>query len=192
MKRIIMNAVQISREIINQTVKQGDIVIDATCGRGNDTLLLARLVGAAGRVYSFDIQESAVQSAQLLLEKEQLNDRVRLIKADHAQISLYIDEKIHAAMFNLGYLPGGSHQITTKSLTTIKAVEETLGLLAPGGIITIVAYPGHESGAEELEELRNYLSTVPQQQFDIIAVSFLNQINCPPQLIVVQKLEEAP
>ena len=192
MKRIIMNAVQISREIINQTVKQGDIVIDATCGRGNDTLLLARLVGAAGRVYSFDIQESAVQSAQLLLEKEQLNDRVRLIKADHAQISLYIDEKIHAAMFNLGYLPGGSHQITTKSLTTIKAVEETLGLLAPGGIITIVAYPGHESGAEELKELRNYLSTIPQQQFDIIAVSFLNQINCPPQLIVVQKLEEAP
>ncbi len=192
MKRIIMNAVQISREIINQTVKQGDIVIDATCGRGNDTLLLARLVGAAGRVYSFDIQESALQSARILLETEQLNDRVKLINADHAQISLYIDEKIHAAMFNLGYLPGGSHQITTKSLTTIKAVEETLGLLAPGGIITIVAYPGHESGAEELEELRNYLSTVPQQQFDIIAVSFLNQINCPPQLIVVQKLEEAP
>ena len=192
MKRIIMNAVQISREIINQTVKQGDIVIDATCGRGNDTLLLARLVGAAGRVYSFDIQESALQSARILLEKEQLNDRVRLIKADHAQISLYIDEKIHAAMFNLGYLPGGSHQITTKSLTTIKAVGETLGLLAPGGIITIVAYPGHESGAEELQELRNYLSTIPQQQFDIIAVSFLNQINCPPQLIVVQKLEEAP
>ncbi len=192
MKRIIMNAVQISREIINQTVKQGDIVIDATCGRGNDTLLLARLVGAAGRVYSFDIQESALQSARILLETEQLNDRVKLINADHAQISLYIDEKIHAAMFNLGYLPGGSHQITTKSLTTIKAVGETLGLLAPGGIITIVAYPGHESGAEELQELRNYLSTIPQQQFDIIAVSFLNQINCPPQLIVVQKLEEAP
>ncbi|NLF44943.1 MAG: methyltransferase domain-containing protein [Syntrophomonadaceae bacterium] len=187
-----MNAVQISREIINQTVKQGDIVIDATCGRGNDTLLLARLVGAAGRVYSFDIQESALQSARILLETEQLNDRVKLINADHAQISLYIDEKIHAAMFNLGYLPGGSHQITTKSLTTIKAVGETLGLLAPGGIITIVAYPGHESGAEELQELRNYLSTIPQQQFDIIAVSFLNQINCPPQLIVVQKLEEAP
>ena len=192
MKRIIMNAVQISREIINQTVKQGDIVIDATCGRGHDTLLLARLVGAAGRVYSFDIQESALQSARILLETEQLNDRVKLINADHAQISLYIDEKIHAAMFNLGYLPGGSHQITTKSLTTIKAVGETLGLLAPGGIITIVAYPGHESGAEELQELRNYLSTIPQQQFDIIAVSFLNQINCPPQLIVVQKLEEAP
>ena len=187
---IFKNAVQISRKIIRQMVRPGDIVVDATCGNGNDTLLLAHLVGAAGRVYSFDIQDSALQATLILLEAEQIAGRVKLIHDDHAQISAHIDERINAAMFNLGYLPGGSHWITTETGSTIKAVTETLRLLIPGGTATIVAYTGHEAGAEEFKALRKYLGEIPQQLFSIIEISVLNQINHPPQLFVVQKLEE--
>jgi len=174
----LKNAVQISRQIISQAVKQADTVVDATCGQGNDTL-------------SFDIQEDALKAAQILLKAENLTDRVKLIHDDHARVKEHIDQKIHAAMFNLGYLPGGNHLITTKKETTIKAVDEILTMLVPGGIMTIVAYPGHQAGAEELTELRNHLQQIPQQLFDVVEITFLNQINQPPELIVVQKTKEA-
>lgn len=191
MKIRLKNAVQISRQIISQAVNQADTVVDATCGQGNDTLLLARLVGPPGAVYSFDIQEDALKAAQILLKAENLTDRVKLIHDDHARVKEHIDQKIHAAMFNLGYLPGGNHLITTKKETTIKAVDEILTMLVPGGIMTIVAYPGHQAGAEELTELRNHLQQIPQQLFDVVEITFLNQINQPPELIVVQKTKEA-
>lgn len=63
------NAVQLSHEIIKQTVKVGDIVVDATCGNGNDTLLLAKLVGNEGKVFAFDIQNAAIENTNLLLQK---------------------------------------------------------------------------------------------------------------------------
>ncbi|HNX28316.1 MAG TPA: class I SAM-dependent methyltransferase [Syntrophomonadaceae bacterium] len=188
---VLKNAVSISRQIISQAVAQADTVVDATCGQGNDTLLLAQLVGPLGLVYSFDIQEPALQAAQNLLDANNLTQRVKFIHDDHAKIRDHIDKKINAAMFNLGYLPGGNHLITTKPDTTIKAVSETLNLLVPGGAVTIVAYPGHQAGARELKELQDYLGQIPQQQFDIIEVTFLNQINQPPELIVVQKIKEA-
>ncbi len=191
MKSILKNAVQISRQIISHAVGQGDTVVDATCGQGNDTLLLARLVGPTGSVYCFDIQEAALKATQILLEAENLADRVELIHDDHAQMKEYIHQKIHAAMFNLGYLPGGNHLITTKKETTIQAVDEILSMLVPGGVMTIVAYPGYQAGAEELQELRNHLYQVPQQLFDVIEITFLNQINQPPEVIVVQKIKEA-
>ncbi len=37
-------------------VRAGDCVVDATAGNGHDSLFLARLVGPAGLLYSFDVQ----------------------------------------------------------------------------------------------------------------------------------------
>lgn len=43
-----------------QKLEKGDIAVDATMGKGNDTVLLAELVGISGKVYAFDIQREAV------------------------------------------------------------------------------------------------------------------------------------
>ena len=37
-------------------VRTGDVVVDATCGNGLDSLWLARAVGRSGKLYAFDIQ----------------------------------------------------------------------------------------------------------------------------------------
>ena len=37
-------------------VQQRDIVVDATCGNGLDSLWLAKAVGRSGKLYAFDIQ----------------------------------------------------------------------------------------------------------------------------------------
>ena len=187
----LKNAVHISRQIISGAASHSDTVVDATCGRGHDTLYLAQLVGSEGMVYSFDIQQDALENAQNLLHSHNLAQRVRFIHDDHAHIKAYVNIRIKAAMFNLGYLPGGDHQITTRVESTIKAVIEIMNLLTVGGIITIVAYPGHQPGERELQALRGFLHVIPQQQFDIIEVVFLNQINQPPELIVIQKVKEA-
>jgi len=187
-KELFKNAVSISHNIINQVIKEGDIAIDATCGRGNDTLFLARLVGAHGKVYAFDIQKEAIDTTRLLLMENNLVKRVFLINDDHRKIKSYLDARPRACMFNLGYLPGGDHKIKTRGDSTVEALKQMVNILADDGIITIVLYPGHAGGQEEFDTVRNYLSGLPQEIFEISEIRFINQINNPPQIIIVQKM----
>ena len=55
--RNTFSALNIAHKIIKEHVKNGDICIDATAGRGNDTALLCSLVGENGKVIAFDIQQ---------------------------------------------------------------------------------------------------------------------------------------
>ena len=45
-----------AKTLINQHIQDDSIVIDATCGNGNDTLFLAEQV-PNGKVFGFDIQK---------------------------------------------------------------------------------------------------------------------------------------
>ena len=96
--------------------------VDCTCGRGKDTLWLAR---HCGRVYSFDIQEEALKSTEELLDANEIDCRERsdsqkviLIKDSHKNIKKYVKDRPCLILFNLGYLPGGDKQITTCLLYT--------------------------------------------------------------------------
>ena len=68
-KGIIMrktfNALDISRKVIASRIHEGDICIDATAGRGNDTAYLCGLAGESGKVIAFDIYQVPVISEQL-------------------------------------------------------------------------------------------------------------------------------
>lgn len=46
----------LAHQIWSQVLSQGNLVVDATCGRGADTLWLAKAVGPQGIVYALDIQ----------------------------------------------------------------------------------------------------------------------------------------
>lgn len=184
----LKNAVNISHLIVRERVKKGDKVVDATCGRGNDTLFLSRLVGEKGKVYAFDVQDEAIESTYLLLKTYDLEKRVEIIKDNHAEMSRYITGNIKACMFNLGYLPGGNHAIKTEGENSLRAVEAATQLLKSGGVITIVGYPGHEGGGEEVSVIRKFVSSLSQKSFEVWETRFINQVNYPPQIIVVQKL----
>ena len=90
-------------------------------------------------------------------------------------------------MFNLGWLPGGDHQITTRLQTTLAAVEQGLELLLPGGVLLICVYPGHAEGAREREALLSFLSSLPPQRFNVLRQAFLNAGPGAPECLVVQK-----
>ncbi|WP_128751358.1 class I SAM-dependent methyltransferase [Desulfosporosinus sp. HMP52] len=188
MKNIFKNAVEISKEICRLKLSQGDIAVDCTMGNGNDTVFLCGLVGEKGKVYSFDIQEEAVITTRKRLQELNLLARTDIVLDGHQNIDKYVKENVGLVIFNLGYLPKGNHEITTKKETTIEAVQKSMGLLEPNGIILIVVYSGHENGKLEKEALKNFISTINQKEYNVAEICFINQINSPPELICIEKV----
>jgi Predicted S-adenosylmethionine-dependent methyltransferase involved in cell envelope biogenesis len=187
-KNIFPNVLEISKRICELKLNNGDIAVDCTMGNGNDTAFLCRLVGAKGRVYAFDIQEIALENTTKKLQGLNYEGRATLILDGHENIDQYIQENVKLVLFNLGYLPKGNHEITTKHDTTIKAVQKCLELLEVNGIILLVIYPGHENGRIEKEALESFSSQLNQKYFNVVNVSFANQINNPPRLICIEKV----
>ncbi len=168
--------------------REGDNVVDATAGNGHDTVFLAKIVGPAGHVSAFDIQEEAMISTAEKLKALGLSERVTLIRAGHEKLLKYACAPASVVMYNLGYLPGGDKQFTTEPETTWQSIEQALQLLMPGGIITIVLYPGHEQGKLEKERIFQASSSLDASQFSVLHTRLLNQKNEPPELLVIQKV----
>ena len=175
-----------ARELLDVTVREGSVCVDATMGNGHDTLYLAERVGDAGRVYAFDIQESAVARTRERLEKAGLMHRARLFQISHAEMDGVVRESIDAAVFNFGWLPGGDHRATTRVETSLIAVQKALALLKPSGVMTLCVYPGHDEGDREKDALLQWGSALDAKRYDVMAKGYLNQPNCPPVLIAVR------
>jgi len=186
---ILKNSLTQSHQIISSVVEKGDLVVDATAGNGNDTVFLAELVGEEGKVYSFDIQEQAIKSTEKKLQDKQLISRVELINDGHQHIKKYITQPVKAIMFNLGYLPGGDHSIGTKGSTTIEAIKGGMELLTLHGIISIVVYYGGDSGFDEKNQVMDFIKTIDCKKYTVMRTDFVNQINCPPILICIEKIK---
>lgn len=177
----------INKIYLEKIVKSGDIVVDATMGNGYDTKYLAEVVGKDGFVYSFDIQESALVSTRKLLEKSNLDNIVKLIHDGHENILNYVFEQVSCVLFNLGYLPRANHDIITKPETTIKSIEGSLKLLKPNGVVSIAIYTGHEGGLNERNAVYEFAKNLSQDEFSVMECAFLNQVNDPPQLLMIEK-----
>jgi len=158
-----LSMVAICHRIVRAVISEGDIVIDATLGNGHDTLFLAECVGTTGHVYGFDIQPAALTVTQARLAARNIATRATLFQADHAHMAEYLPhtayQRIRAIMFNLGYLPGSDKRVITRSTSTLTALQTASEWLAPGGIVTIVAYPGHAGGDEETQTVSDWFAT---------------------------------
>lgn len=169
-------------------MREGDRAIDATAGNGSDTIFLAEKAGSTGHVFAFDIQEEALKLTAGRLKEKGFEERVTLIKAGHEEITSHVDGPVSVVMYNLGYLPGGSRKVKTGFETTLNSLEQALGLLKTGGIITIIMYPGHPEGRLEKKELLEFCTKLPSKVYTVLHTVLLNQPNDPPEMIVVQKI----
>lgn len=185
--KFIDNALNISKDFMDKVIKKGDIVVDATVGNGNDTLYMAGLVGDKGKVYGFDIQKEAIAKTKQLLKEKGVYSRVKLINDGHENMDKYIKEKVKLIVFNLGFLPGGDKSIITRPDTTLKAIKRSLNLLVDNGLLLVVSYSGHSGGLEEAEAVKSYLSSLNQQEYNVLQSKFINQINNPPVLYGIEK-----
>lgn len=185
--KYLTKVTDLNKVLLEDVINEGDIVIDATMGNGYDTKYLAEKVGENGFVYSFDVQEEAIKSTKKRLEKAGLIDRVNLVLDGHQNMDMYVNKEVSCVMFNLGYLPRAKHQVITKPETTLEAIKKSLELLKPNGVVSIAIYTGHEGGMEECDEVFGYVSKLDQSEYSVLNCNFVNQINHPPRLIMIEK-----
>lgn len=176
-----------AREMIENAMFTGARAVDATMGNGHDTLWLCELAGEGGKVYAFDVQPEAVMRTGERLMQAGLRQRAELFCVGHERMAEQIDAPVDAIVFNLGWLPGAEHGVTTQVQTTLRAVNAALSLLKEDGLLTICVYPGHEEGAREREALLDWARMLDDRRYDAMLKTYLNQPNDPPLLIAVRK-----
>lgn len=186
LKRVIPYA----HTLLKELVQVGDTVIDATCGNGHDTLVLSECVAETGTVYGFDIQAQALEETRRRLTVHNQPERL-LIQDSHANLLNHLKvqdyHNITAAIFNLGYLPGGDKSIITTPQSTLDAVQVILEHLKKGGLLILVIYHGHEGGSDERDQLLTYVQSLEQKDYDVLQYGFVNQKNNPPFIIAIEK-----
>ena len=151
-------------EIIRSQAEAGGCYIDATMGKGNDTLFLCELAGENGKVLAFDIQQEALHMDRYAME-----------------------ESTDVICFNFGYLPGGDHKLATTYQTSIEAIGKGLGILKHGGMMSLCIYSGGDTGFEEKEKILEYIKGLPGREYTVIVNEYYNRKNCPPMPVFIFK-----
>ncbi|OFI07773.1 16S rRNA m(4) methyltransferase [Clostridium acetireducens DSM 10703] len=169
----------ISHYIISKFCLNTEIAIDATLGNGYDTDFLSSIFK---KVYSFDIQKEAIDKYACKNKKN-----VLLIQDSHEELNKYIKEKVNCVIYNLGFLPGGNKEITTKYNSTITSIKSALTLLDSGGFISIAIYTGHTEGKQEEYYIKSLVKNLPKNKFAVLLHTFINRDNNPPSLIIIEK-----
>lgn len=187
---MIKRMIPFAHDLLSNTIENGDVVIDATCGNGNDTLFLCELVGEAGHVYAFDVQATAIENSKVKTIAENF-ENVTYVLDSHAMMDTYIPENLHGnisgAIFNLGYLPRSDKKIITQPTSTIEAIEKSLDFLKMNGLVIVVVYHGHEGGTEEKDSVIQFTENLAQEDYAVLKYQFINQRNNPPFVIAIQK-----
>ena len=153
-----MNALDAVRKAVLEHLPAGGFAIDATAGRGGDTVFLARTVGETGRVLAFDIQEEAVESTRARLKAEGLTNA------------------------------RGDHSVYTRADSTCRAITAGLGLLRRGGLMCVTVYSGGANGYDERDALLPFLASLDDSRYQVLVLSFHNWKKDPPLPVFVTKL----
>ena len=169
-------------------LKPCDIVIDATCGNGHDTVFLAQLIleNSNSLLIGLDLQQAALESTLQLLRHSLPDDylsRILLQRICHSEIDrIPLPHPPRLIVYNLGYLPGGDKNLTTQTSTTLQSLQKALALLAPDGAISVTCYPGHAEGAREELAILNWAQTLPVNEWHVCHHRWINRPAAPSLL----------
>lgn len=189
------SAVGRAHEWLSVALQPGCVALDMTAGNGHDTRFLAEKVGCDGRVVALDVQQVAIDKTKALLERHGLSGRANLITGSHADMARILTEAgvdyLHAAVANLGYLPGGDKAIVTEIDSTLVALRAACRLLQPGGRLAVVAYPGHEQGGEECVAVIEWAEKLSSEQWTVYIDPPPETRRPAPRAILVEKIAGA-
>ena len=180
----MLKTTELTHLLISHIIKEGSRVVDATAGNGYDTFFLSNLVGETGKVFSYDIQEVAINNTKLL-NKNQTN--IEYFLKSHE----FIDQtNLDLVLFNLGFLPNGDKSITTVKESTINAISNLINSYEqnPNLHIFIVVYPGHANGQLESDTLLAFTKNLDKR---LLVTTYIphNQNNAP-YLITINKKQK--
>lgn len=176
-----LNALGLSHQFMTAHIHEGAFCIDATAGKGRDTLFLCRLVGESGRVLALDIQADAVAQTTALLQQEGVAHRAQVVQDCHSHLGDYAaPDAVDGIMFNFGWLPGGDHNTFSHADTSVAAIKAALDLLKVGGVMTLCLYYGRENGTAERDAILAFLPTIDNRRYTVIRGDFTNRTGDVP------------
>ena len=183
----------VAHQIWNLVLEPGDVVCDATCGNGNDSIFLAQAVGSQGRLVCIDVQQEAVCATRENVEKAIAPEDLPVIEyitGSHEHVTEYLGSNVAKLVcFNLGYLPGSPDKsVVTTVDSTISALEGSLESVCFGGLISILCYTGHPGGQEEYESVKNFVEQLCSTYWKVSQIQLLNSPSAPI-MILIWKLE---
>lgn len=182
-----LNSLGLCHSWLRDYVPAGGFCIDATAGRGRDTVFLCGLVGPSGRVVALDIQPQAVEAARELLAREGCT-QAQVFVDDHAHLSAYAQPgSVDCVVFNFGWLPGGDHNIFTQAHSSVAAVAAGLDLLRGGGVMSLCIYYGRQNGYGERDALLDYLATLDDKRYTVLVSRFVNRSGDVPIPVMIFK-----
>ena len=180
----MLDLLDLHKYFILSHLKPGDCAVDYTMGNGHDTEFLSKTVGENGRVFAFDIQPSALNSTKAWLVASGCPDNYTLLCTSHHRAAEFVDRKVRAGMFNLGYLPGSDKKITTMHETTLAAIDAAISLMDSDAIVLIAIYPGHAEGELEGRLVGEKLSALDRRQYTVGCFKLINSPTSPYFYIV--------
>lgn len=183
---VLRGPVPMAHLLLRRLIHPGHRVVDATCGNGKDTLLLADLIGEDGHVWAFDIQQEALTRTVKRLTSHNLQQRVSLLHAGHERLLELVNTPLHAIVFNLGWLPGAPREIATNTTTTLMALKASLQLLAPAGLLLITCYPGHSGGDKEATAVQDWSASLSSSSYFVWRLGQLNVAADAPFCLLIQ------
>ncbi len=172
-------------------LQAGDSVVDATAGNGHDALWLAKAVAPTGCVHAFDVQADALSNTQQRLAEAGFADMLQTHHCSHEDMAQHVPAGQRVILFNLGYLPGAQHELTTRTDSTLPALRAALDLLAVHGRLCVMAYPGHEGGEAEFKAVSELFKSLPLSRFTVTCTTCYNGSNRAPVLFSVEKQRTA-
>ncbi len=194
MKRALFSLFQSHLDLAHsywqKLVQKGDLVIDATCGNGQDTLVLAKLCLGRheGLLYAIDILPQAIENTHKYLQNEleaEILERIYLINGCHSQFPKEILlQSAKLITYNLGYLPGGNKSLTTQVESTLESLNNAMKLIQHGGAISITLYPGHPEGQREEEKILSFVREIPSSEWNCCLHQWINRKKSPSLLFL--------
>ena len=148
-------------------LKNGDTVLDATAGNGNDALKAAELVQPNGNVVAIDIQKQAIEATEAKLTEAKLSHLCEMHLGNHGERLSEIKQSFDCILFNLGYLPGSDKMIITIAKDTLSALNQSKRLLKENGALFVTAYRQHEGGQDEAYAVERWMYEQHANGWDI-------------------------
>lgn len=183
-----LNSLGLTHRFVSEHVRPGDFCIDATAGRGRDTVFLAALTGKTGRVLAMDIQPEAVAATRALTVEKGCDAFVEVVCDSHSNLLQYAKPgTVRCMMFNFGWLPGGDHACFTRPETSIPAIQAGMELLCPDGLMSLCIYSGGINGYTERDTLLRFVETIDPTRFTVIVSRFANRSGDPPIPVFIIK-----
>lgn len=181
----ISNVIELMQLTLSKVLPAAKVIVDATSGNGCDTLFLAKNSRETVKLFAFDIQAAAIAATKA--KTKDYAAKITYLNCSHEKIGSIITEPIDIAVFNLGYLPGAKHTITTQHESTLKAITATIKQLSLNGVCAVMVYSGHAEGAIEASYIKEYVKTLSASKYTVGCYRLINHKQTAPYLYLIER-----